>query len=103
LLLKLYHWRLSKTDIMYFDNDQIGLLRFLSLTGSFKPTSAAESTVLIDINLAYQLSNTLQLSADINNLFDKTLDEIGKDKVLNFISNGAFKYPVRAHLMALMA
>ena len=86
----------GETDIIYFGNDHIGLPGFLSPTGSFKPTSVVESAVLIDVNLAYQLSDNLQLSAGINNLFDKTPDELGGDEALDFITNGAFKYPVRA-------
>ncbi|ARD44529.1 ligand-gated channel protein [Colwellia sp. PAMC 21821] len=86
----------GETDIIYFGNDHIGLPGFLSPTGSFKPTSVVESAVLIDVNLAYQLSDNLQLSAGINNLFDKTPDELGEDEALDFITNGAFKYPVRA-------
>nr|WP_245807621.1 TonB-dependent receptor [Cognaticolwellia beringensis] len=86
----------GETDIIYFGNDHIGLPGFLSPTGSFKPTSVLESAVLIDVNLAYQLSDNLQLSAGINNLFDKTPDELGEDEALDFITNGAFKYPVRA-------
>jgi iron complex outermembrane receptor protein len=86
----------GETDIIYFGNDHIGLPGFLSPTGSFQPTSVVESAVLIDVNLAYQLTDTLQLSAGINNLFDKTPDELGEDEALNFITNGAFKYPVRA-------
>lgn len=60
MLLKSYQWRLGKTDIMYFGNDHIDLPGFLSATDSFKPTSAVESTVLIDVNLTYQLSDTLK-------------------------------------------
>lgn len=86
----------GETDIIYFGNDHIGLPGFLSPTGSFKPTSVVESAVLIDVNVAYQLSDNLQLSAGINNLFDKTPDELGEDEALDFITNGAFKYPVRA-------
>ena len=84
------------TDVVYFGNDHIGLPGFLSPTGEFKPTSVVESAVLVDLNLAYQLTETFQLVAGIDNIFDVTPDELGKDESLEFITAGAFKYPVRA-------
>ena len=36
------------------------------------------------------------LSAGIDNIFDVTPDELGEDEALDFITNKAFKYPVRA-------
>lgn len=86
----------GETDITYFGNDHIGLPDFLSPTGSFKPTSVVESAVLIDINVDYTLSENFTLSVGINNLFDETPDELGSDEALDFITNQAFKYPVRA-------
>lgn len=86
----------GETEITYFGNDHIGLPGFLSPTGEFKPTSTVESAVLIDVNFDYQINETFTVSAGINNLFDKTPDELGQDEALDFITNGAFKYPVRA-------
>ena len=86
----------GETDITYFGNDHIGLPDFLSPTGSFKPTSVVESAVLIDVNVDYTLSENFTLSLGINNLFDETPDELGSDEALDFITNQAFKYPVRA-------
>ena len=86
----------GKTDVTYFGNDHIGLPGFLSPTGEFKPTSTVESAVLIDVNLAYQLTDTFQVVAGVDNLFDVTPNELGKDEALDFITQGAFKYPVRA-------
>lgn len=86
----------GETDVTYFGNDHIGLPGFLSPTGEFKATSTVESAVLIDVNLDYQINETFTASIGINNLFDKTPDELGQDEALDFITNGAFKYPVRA-------
>ena len=86
----------GETDVVYFGNDHIGLPGFLSPTGEFKPTSTVESAVLIDFSLAYQLTDTFQVVAGIDNIFDVTPDELGEDEALDFITNGAFKYPVRA-------
>ncbi|WP_435277176.1 TonB-dependent receptor plug domain-containing protein [Psychrobium sp. nBUS_13] len=86
----------GETDITYFGNDHIGLPDFLSPTGSFKPTSVVESAVLIDVNVDYTLSENFTLSVGINNLFDETPDELGSDEALDFITNQAFQYPVRA-------
>ena len=86
----------GETDITYFGNDHIGLPDFLSPTGSFRPTSIVESAVLIDVNVDYTLSENFTLSVGINNLFDETPDELGADEALDFITNQAFKYPVRA-------
>lgn len=86
----------GETDITYFGNDHIGLPDLLSPTGSFKPTSVVESAVLIDVNVDYTLSENFTLSVGINNLFDETPDELGADEALDFITNQAFQYPVRA-------
>jgi len=86
----------GKTEIDYFGANHIALPGFLSPTGSFQPTSVVDAAVLVDLNLEYQLSENLTLVAGINNIFDQTPDELGDDEVLNFITNGAFKYPVRA-------
>ena len=86
----------GETDITYFGNDHIGLPGFLSPTGEFKPTSKVEAAVLIDVNFDYKINDTFTASVGINNLFDKTPDELGQDEALDFITNGAFKYPVRA-------
>jgi iron complex outermembrane receptor protein len=86
----------GKTDVTYFGNDHIGLPGFLSPTGEFKPTSTVEAAVLIDVNVAYQLNETFQLVAGIDNLFNVTPKELGEDEALDFITQGAFKYPVRA-------
>ena len=86
----------GETDVIYFGNDHIGLPDEISATGAFKDTSVVESAVLIDINFDYQINDNLTLAAGINNLFDKTPDELGEDEALDFITNQAFKYPVRA-------
>ena len=86
----------GETDVIYFGNDHIGLPDSLSPTGSFKDTSTVEAAVLIDLNLDYQINDNLSLSFAINNIFDVTPDELGKDEALDFISNGAYQYPLRA-------
>ncbi|XQW86717.1 TonB-dependent receptor plug domain-containing protein [Thalassotalea piscium] len=86
----------GETDVKYFGNDHISLPGFLSPTGSFKPTSTVESAVLVDLNVSYQINDTFTLSVGADNILDETPDELGDDEVLNFITNGAFKYPVRA-------
>ncbi|WP_339685794.1 TonB-dependent receptor [uncultured Pseudoalteromonas sp.] len=86
----------GETDVKYFANDHISLPGFLSPTGSFKPTSTVESAVLVDLNVTYQINDTFAVSVGADNVFDETPDELGDDEVLNFISNGGFKYPLRA-------
>lgn len=86
----------GETDVTYFGNDHIGLPGFLSPTGEFKPTSTVESAVLVDLNISYQLTDSLALVAGVDNIFDVTPDELGEDEALDFITNGAFKYPIRA-------
>ena len=86
----------GETDVKYFGNDHIPLPGELSPTGSFKPTSTVESAVLVDLNVSYQINELFNVSVGADNIFDETPDELGDDEVLNFITNGAFKYPVRA-------
>lgn len=86
----------GETDVKYFGNDHIPLPGELSPTGSFKPTSTVESAVLVDLNVSYQINDMFVLSVGADNVFDETPDELGDDEVLNFITNGGFKYPVRA-------
>jgi iron complex outermembrane receptor protein len=86
----------GETNVTYFGNDHIGLPGFLSPTGEFKPTSVVESAVLVDFNIAYQITESFELVAGINNIFDVTPDELGEDETLDFITDGAFKYPIRA-------
>jgi iron complex outermembrane receptor protein len=86
----------GKTEVTYFGNDHIGLPGFLSPTGEFKPTSVVESAVLIDFNVSYQITDNLALVVGADNIFDVTPDELGEDEALDFITQGAFKYPVRA-------
>ena len=86
----------GETDVKYFGNDHISLPGELSPTGSFKPTSTVESAVLVDLNVSYQINDMFALSVGADNVFDETPDELGDDEVLNFISNGGFKYPLRA-------
>ncbi|MPY21166.1 TonB-dependent receptor [Shewanella psychropiezotolerans] len=86
----------GETNVTYFGNDHIGLPDELSPTGSFLPTSIVEAAVLVDINIEYQFTESLSFSAGINNIFDVTPDELGANESLDFITNQAFKYPVRA-------
>ncbi|GGI81496.1 TonB-dependent receptor [Shewanella hanedai] len=86
----------GETDVTYFGNDHIGLPDGILPTGSFQPTSIVESAVLVDINLEYHFTDSLSFSAGVNNIFDVTPDELGADEPLDFITNQAFKYPVRA-------
>lgn len=86
----------GETNVTYFGNDHIGLPGFLSPTGEFRPTSVVESAVLVDLNVAYQLTESFELVAGIDNVFDVTPDELGEDEALDFITDGAFRYPVRA-------
>ena len=82
----------GETDVKYFGNDHIEL----ATDGSFKATSTVESAVLVDLNVSYKINDIFTLSVGADNLFDETPDELGDDEVLNAITNGAFKYPVRA-------
>lgn len=86
----------SETEVGFFGNDHIGLPGFLSPTGEFQDTSVVESAVLVDLNFDYQLSSTFSLSVGINNIFDVRPDELTADESLEFISNSAFQYPLRA-------
>lgn len=86
----------GETDVKYFGNDHISLPGELSPTGEFKPTSTVEAAVLVDLNVSYQINDIFTLSVGADNVFDETPDELGEDEVLNYITNGAFKYPVRA-------
>lgn len=86
----------GETDVLYFGNDHIGLPGFLSPTGSFQTSSVVEAAVLVDINVDYKISESFTLAVGVNNIFDKTPEELGKDESLEFITNNAFKYPVRA-------
>ncbi|MCE9685875.1 TonB-dependent receptor [Shewanella sp. AS16] len=86
----------GETNVTYFGHKHIGLPQELSPTGSFRDTSVVEAAVLVDVALEYQFSDSLGFSVGINNIFDVTPDELGEDEVLDFISNKAFKYPVRA-------
>lgn len=81
----------GETDVDYFGNNHIDLD-----SSFFKPTSTVESAVLIDVNVNYQINDNLNVSFTVNNVFDVTPDELGEDEVLDAITNGAFKYPVRA-------
>ncbi|WP_352256029.1 hypothetical protein, partial [Pseudoalteromonas sp. 19-MNA-CIBAN-0066] len=42
------------------------------------------------------VSSAFTISMGVNNLFDVTPDELGDDEVLQFISQQAFRYPLRA-------
>ena len=86
----------GETNVKYFGNDHIGLPSFLSPTGEFKPTSIVESAVLLDFSMAYQLTDSFEVVAGIDNIFNVTPDELGEDEALDFITDGAFRYPVRA-------
>ncbi len=86
----------GETNVTYFGNDHIGLPGFLSPTGEFKPTSIVESALLVDLNISYQLTDSLTLVAGVDNIFDVTPDELGEDEALDFITQGALKYPIRA-------
>jgi iron complex outermembrane receptor protein len=81
----------GETDVDYFGNNHIDID-----SDFFKPTSTVESAVLIDVNVNYQINDTFNVSFSVNNVFDVTPDELGEDEVLDAITNGAFKYPVRA-------
>ncbi|MBE8167564.1 MAG: TonB-dependent receptor [Shewanella sp.] len=80
------------TEVDYFANNHIGL----TPAESFLPTSKVDAAVLIDVNYSYQLTDALRLDLAVNNIFDERPNELGSDTALNVITNGAFKYPVRA-------
>ncbi|MBQ4809911.1 TonB-dependent receptor [Pseudoalteromonas luteoviolacea] len=86
----------GETEVSYFAGRHIVLPDFLSPTNSWQQTSVVESAVLVDVNFGYELTENLNLSVGIDNLFDETPDELGEDEVLNFITNGAMRYPLRA-------
>ncbi|WP_426357505.1 TonB-dependent receptor plug domain-containing protein [Pseudocolwellia sp. HL-MZ19] len=86
----------GETEVSFFANNHIGLPDFLSSTGSFQPTSVVEAATLIDVNVDYKISDALTFSLGINNLFNVTPDELADDEALEFISNKAFQYPLRA-------
>ncbi|KZN53987.1 TonB-dependent receptor plug domain-containing protein [Pseudoalteromonas luteoviolacea] len=86
----------GETEVSYFAGRHIVLPDFLSSTNSWQQTSVVESAVLVDVNFGYELTKNLNLSVGIDNIFDETPDELGEDEVLNFITNGAMRYPLRA-------
>ncbi|MBH0071351.1 TonB-dependent receptor [Pseudoalteromonas sp. NZS127] len=86
----------GETEVSLFGANHINLPGTLSPTGAFKPTSVVEAATLIDVNVDYQVSSAFTISMGVNNLFDVTPDELGDDEVLQFISQQAFRYPLRA-------
>ncbi|KZN30301.1 ligand-gated channel protein [Pseudoalteromonas luteoviolacea S2607] len=86
----------GETEVSYFAGRHIVLPDFLSPTNSWQQTSVVESAVLVDVNFGYELTENLNLSVGVDNIFDETPDELGEDEVLNFITNGAMRYPLRA-------
>ncbi|HCH69711.1 MAG TPA: hypothetical protein DE042_04290 [Colwellia sp.] len=65
----------GEPDVVYFGNDHIGLQEFLSPTGSFKPTSTVEASVLIDVNVDYKINDNFNVSFTVNNIFYVTPDD----------------------------
>lgn len=83
------------TELDFFAGNFIPLPGFLSPTGSFQETSTVEAAVLIDLELSYEFNEHVRFAVGANNVFDQTPDELGEDEVLNFITGGAARFPVR--------
>ena len=79
----------GETEVDFFAGNHI------SIPGT-QLTSVVESAVLVDFNVTYDVSDTITLSAGVDNVFDETPDELAADEVLDIISGGAFRYPLRA-------
>ncbi len=79
----------GETEIDFFAQNHIGI-------PGTRPTSKVESNVLVDLNLAYDITENLQLSVGGNNIFDERPDKLGNDEVLKIISGGGFNHHLRA-------
>jgi len=79
----------GETEVDFFAGNHIGI-------PGTQPKSLVESAVLVDIDFSYDFSERLTISVGGNNIFDQTPDELESDEVLEIISGGAFRYPLRA-------
>ncbi|WP_206019806.1 TonB-dependent receptor plug domain-containing protein [Pseudomaricurvus alkylphenolicus] len=79
----------GETEVDFFAGNHIGI-------PNTQPTSVVESAVLVDIDFSYDLTENVTLSVGGNNIFDERPDELDNDEVLDIISGGAFRYPLRA-------
>ncbi|MAF83854.1 MAG: ligand-gated channel protein [Chromatiales bacterium] len=79
----------GETEVDYFGGNHIGI-------PGAPPTSIVESALLVDLYVSYDITENLTVSAGGNNIFDETPDELAPNEVLDIITNGAMKYPLRA-------
>ncbi len=79
----------GKTEVDYFAQNHI----FIPGT---RPTSVVDSAVLVDLDISYLVNDNLTISVGGNNIFDETPDELDDQDVLEIISGGALRYPLRA-------
>lgn len=86
-ILRLQHF--GETEVDYFAQNHIPI-------PNTQKTSVVEAATLVDLNIGYQASENLTLSVGVNNIFDETPDELENDEVLEKISGGAFRFPLRA-------
>ena len=79
----------GETEVDYFAGNHIPVPNTL-------PTSVVESAVLVDLDLSYTVNDYLVFTLGANNIFDETPDELDNNEVLDIITNGAMRYPLRA-------
>lgn len=79
----------GETEVDFFAGNHIGI-------PNTQPTSIVESALLVDIDFSYDITERITLSVGGNNIFDERPDELESDEVLDIISGGAFRYPLRA-------
>lgn len=79
----------GETALDFFGQNHIGI-------PNTQAQSTVESAFLTDAEIAYKFSDTVRLAVGGNNIFDVTPDELGDDEVLDRITGGAARFPLRA-------
>lgn len=79
----------GETALDFFGQNHIGI-------PNTQAQSTVESAFLADAEIAYKFNDTIRVAIGGNNIFDVTPDELGDDEVLNRITGGAARFPLRA-------
>ncbi len=79
----------GSTEIDFFGANHIGI-------PGTRPTSVVERAIPVDFSVACDVTENFTVVAGVDNVFNDRPDRLGTDEVLHVISNGGFRYPIRA-------